>query len=103
MSSFPGEYNFTVKQPDWVDYITWSIDNVAVNMTGYTVTLRVKFATGSVDYSTAAGVTGNASGVVSWDLDVSAWPAGSVDYDLKAVSPDGTVNWLLAGTVTVTP
>lgn len=103
MAQFPGTYNFEVKQPKWADSFTWTVNAVAVDMTGYTVTMRVKFASGTVSYSTAAGVTGNDSGVVSWDLDISTWVTGPVDYDIKAVSGDGSTNWLLAGTVTVFP
>lgn len=101
MSARPGLYNFAFKQPTWSDSITWSIANVPVNMTGYTVTLRLRWATGDETFSTAEGVTGSSLGVVSWNLDASAWPVGFVDYDIKAVAPNGTVNWLLAGVVEV--
>ena len=103
MSSFPGAYNFEIKQPTWSESLVWKIGGVAVDLTGYTITLRVKFASGAVSYSTAQGVAGNVSGVISWTLDTSAWPAGPVSYDLKAASGDGSLDWLLAGTVTVTP
>ena len=103
MSSFPGAHNFDVKQPTWTDTITYKINAIAVNLTGYTPTIRVKFATGTVSYSTAAGVTVNASGQVAWSLDISTWATGPVDYDIKVVSPGGVTEWLLAGTVTVHP
>ena len=104
MSSFPGAYNFDrVKKPTWSDSINDSIGGVAVNLTGYTPTLRMRLATGDVAYSTAAGVTVNATGDVSWSLDISAWATGPLDYDLAVVSPGGVTSWLLAGTVTVTP
>ena len=108
MSSLPGAANFDAKAPKWAETLTVgsSTDGVTIvtpmNFTGYTLTLRVKFATGTVSYSTAQGVTGNSSGVVSWILDISAWVVGPVDYDLCAVAADGTPVWLIAGTVSVT-
>ena len=103
MATLPGAYNFKAKAPRWSETITWKINDVAVNLTGYTPTLRVKFATGTTTYSTAQGVTVNASGQVSWDLDISQWATGFVDYDIKVVSGDGTTNWLLEGSIEVKP
>ena len=109
MSSFPGACNFECKQPTWSESLTWgeSSDGLTVttpyDLTGHTITLRVKFASGAVSYSTAAGVTGTSAGVISWSLDTSLWSTGPIDFDLKATAPNGVTSWVLAGTVTVFP
>lgn len=101
MAVLPGSYDFKAKQPIWSDTITWKLNGTAVNLTGYTPYLRVKFATGTVTYSTAQGLTVNSSGQVSWSLDTSTWAAGFYDYDIKVVSGSNESNWLLEGTLEV--
>lgn len=103
MAALPAAHDFKTKQPLWADTVTWKINNVAVNLTGYTPTLRVKFATGTVSYSTAQGLTVNSSGEVAWSLDTSTWAPGFYGYDLNVVSGSGEPNWLLEGTVEVRP
>jgi len=105
MSNLPGAYAFEVKQGGpWSDTVTWSINAVPVDLTGYTVTLRVRFANVTQSFVSPTNITVNASGVITWTVPqtlVDAWPIGFASYDLKAVSGDGTPNWLLAGTLEV--
>ena len=97
----PGAYNFAIKQgAPWTDTIIWKIDDVPVDLTGYTATLRVRFASGPVTFTPSV----NSSGEVSWTIPqatVDAWPAGFTSYDIKVTSGGGTSYWLLAGTLEV--
>lgn len=104
MATLPGTFNFSVKQDGpWDETITWKIDGTGVNLTGYTVTLRLKFLTGDVLFTNPTNLTVDSSGHISWtipQLTVQTW-TGFIDYDIKAVSGGGDVNWLLAGTLEV--
>lgn len=101
MAQLPGAHDFHVKSGGaWTDTITWKINNVGVDLSGYTITLRIKALAGT----TSVTCTGNSSGVITWTVPQVTIDAnvGFTPYDIKAVSGDGTPNWLLAGTLEVT-
>lgn len=104
MATLPGTYNFSVKQDGpWSESIVWKIDGTGVDLTGYTVTLRLKFLTGDVTFTNPSTLTVTSTGTIAWTIPqatVQAW-VGFIDYDIRAVSGDGDVNWLLAGTLEV--
>ena len=101
MSNLPGAYDYHVKAGnDWSDAIVWKINGVGVDVTGYTVTLRLKTLTGVTSYP----CTGTDAGDISWTVPRTVVDAnvGFSTYDICAYSGDGTPNWLLAGTLEVT-
>lgn len=101
MAALPGAYDFHIKRPGpWTETLTWSIDDTPVNLSGYTITLRLK----ALDATTSVNCTGTSQGVITWTVSAQTIAAlnGFITYDICAYSGDGTPNWLLAGTLEVT-
>lgn len=105
MATLPGAWNFEAKQGGaWSETITWKINNVPVNLSGYSVTLRIKFANSTTTVSTPSDIVVDDEGHITWTVpqaSVDAWPVGFASYDIKAVLGSGEPNWLLAGTLEV--
>jgi hypothetical protein len=109
-----GTLNLTVEQgATWETILTWKIDAVAVNLTGYTARLQVRTHVGaattvlSLTSSPAAGITlGGAAGTITLSLtavQTAALAAGDCVYDLELVSSGGNVTRLVEGAWTVKP
>ena len=108
-----GTHNWTIEQgADWSRRVTWLVDGVAVNLTGYTARMDVRLRHSSTDKllalsSPSAGITlGGLAGTIDLVLtaaQTAALAEGLYVYDLELVSGAGVVTRLLEGTVTVTP
>jgi hypothetical protein len=108
----PGLVNFVCPQGStFRRTLTYSLDNVPVNLSGYSSRLQVRQAYYSdnpiVSLVSGSGITiGGSAGTI--DLFISAsvtsnFPAGNHVYDLEIVSPSNIVDRLIEGTFTVTP
>jgi hypothetical protein len=90
--------------------LTWSIDGLPVNLTGYTAAMQVKTSYGSptsvVSLTTGSGLTlGGTAGTIAIEISAvatAAIPAGEYVYDLELTS-GATVTRLIEGPFTVTP
>jgi hypothetical protein len=105
-----GEYNFTIEQGATFNLLmTWKIDNVAVNLTGYTARLQARIDVDETDtilsLTTGAGITlGGAAGTISLDqtaTQTALLPKGEYVYDLELQSSGGTVTRLLQGELNI--
>lgn len=107
MARLPGNHNFKVKRGSaWSETVTWKIDGTGVNLSGWTVTLRLRPLTGDVEFSSPANVSVDGSGNITWTVpqaSMTALTADFVDYDLRAVQGVSIPEWLLAGTLEVIP
>lgn len=91
--------------------LTYKVDGVAVNLTGYTARMQVRenYYTNAklVDLTSGSGITlGGSAGTVSFTLSASATaalPVGTFVYDLEIVSGGGAVTRLVEGKFIVTP
>jgi len=102
-----GSFDFTIEQGATFNLVmTWKIDGVAVNLTGYTARLqaRVDVAdTSTVLSMTTAGggiTLGGAAGTITLDqtaTQTTALTVGSFVYDLELVSSANVVIRLLQG------
>lgn len=87
----------------------WKIDNLPVDITGYTADMQVRYATDTaiiVELSTANGraVISGALGKVTLTLTASqtaALAANNYIYDLNLTAPDSTVTKILTGAFVV--
>ena len=105
-----GELNLTVEQgTTFSQTLTWKIDNVLVNLTGYTARMQAREDVTSSDtilsLTQASGITlGGAAGTIVIALNAAstaALVAGNYVYDLELVSGAGVVTRLVQGTFTV--
>ena len=105
-----GEYNFTIEQGATFNLLmTWRIDNVAVNLTGYIARLQARIDVGETDtilsLTTGAGITlGGAAGTISLDqtaTQTALLPKGEYVYDLELQSSGGIVTRLLQGELNI--
>jgi hypothetical protein len=105
-----GEYNFTIEQGATFNLLmTWKIDNVAVNLTGYTARLQARIDVDETEtilsLTTGAGITlGGAAGTISLDqtaTQTALLPKGEYVYDLELQSSGGIVTRLLQGELNI--
>jgi hypothetical protein len=105
-----GEYNFTIEQGATFNLLmTWRIDNVPVNLTGYTARLQARIDVDETEtilsLTTGAGITlGGALGTISLDqtaTQTALLPKGEYVYDLELQSSGGIVTRLLQGELNI--
>jgi hypothetical protein len=105
-----GEYNFTIEQGATFNLLmTWRIDNVAVNLTGYIARLQARIDVDETDtilsLTTGAGITlGGAAGTISLNqtaTQTALLPKGEYVYDLELQSSGGIVTRLLQGELNI--
>lgn len=105
-----GSYNFTIEQGATFNLLmTWRIDNVPVNLTGYTARLQARIDVDETDtilsLTTGAGITlGGAAGTITLDqsaAQTAVLPAGEYVYDLELQSSGGVVTRLLQGELNI--
>jgi cytosine/adenosine deaminase-related metal-dependent hydrolase len=109
----PGKYNLTMYQGASFDYsFAWKIDDVAVNLTGYSARMQVRRShpspTSVLTLTTEnGGITlGGALGTIQVvaDADVTAeLDAAFYVYDIELESPSEEVYRLLEGKFTISP
>jgi hypothetical protein len=106
----PGRYNINVyKGTTFTLAPVWKIDNLPVDITGYTADMQVRYATDTaiiVELSTDNGraVISGALGKVTLTLTASqtaALAANNYIYDLNLTAPDSTVTKILTGAFVV--
>jgi len=105
-----GEYNFTIEQGATFNLLmTWKIDNVAVNLTGYTARLQARIDVDETEtilsLTTGAGITlGGAAGTITLNqtaTQTALLPKGEYVYDLELQSSGGIVTRLLQGELNI--
>jgi hypothetical protein len=105
-----GSYNFTIEQGATFNLLmTWKIDNVAVNLTGYTARLQARIDVDETEtilsLTTGAGITlGGAAGTITLDqtaTQTALLPKGEYVYDLELQSSGGIVTRLLQGELNI--
>lgn len=105
-----GSYNFTIEQGATFNLLmTWRIDNVPVNLTGYTARLQARIDVDETDtilsLTTGAGITlGGAAGTISLDqtaTQTALLPKGEYVYDLELQTSGGVVTRLLQGELNI--
>jgi hypothetical protein len=105
-----GEYNFTIEQGATFNLLmTWKIDNVAVNLTGYTARLQARIDVDETEtilsLTTGAGITlGGVAGTITLNqsaAQTAVLPKGSYVYDLELQSSGGIVTRLLQGELNI--
>lgn len=105
-----GAYNFTIEQGATFNLLmTWKIDNVAVNLTGYTARLQARIDVDETEtilsLTTGAGITlGGAAGTITLDqtaTQTALLPKGEYVYDLELQSSGGVVTRLLQGELNI--
>ena len=105
-----GAYNFTIEQGATFNLLmTWRIDNVAVNLTGYTARLQARIDVDEpntiLSLTTGAGITlGGAAGTITLDqtaTQTALLPKGEYVYDLELQSSGGIVTRLLQGELNI--
>jgi hypothetical protein len=109
----PGRYNFTCPQGStFQSTITYKIDDVPVNLSGYSSRLQVRENHDATDYivyltSSGNGLTmGGSAGTIGIFISAdttSSFIDGDHVYDLEIVSPSNIVNRLIEGRFNVTP
>ena len=105
-----GSYNFTIEQGATFNLLmTWRINNVAVNLTGYTARLQARVDVDETEtilsLTTGAGITlGGAVGTITLDqtaTQTALLPTGEYVYDLELQSSGGIVTRLLQGELNI--
>jgi len=105
-----GSYDFTIEQGATFNLLmTWKIDNIAVNLSGYTARLQARIDVDEVDtilsLTTGSGITlGGAAGTITLDQSASqtaVLPKGEYVYDLELQSSSGVVTRLLQGELNI--
>jgi hypothetical protein len=105
-----GSYNFTIEQGATFNLLmTWRIDNVPVNLTGYTARLQARIDVDETDtilsLTTGAGITlGGAAGTITLDqtaTQTALLPKGEYVYDLELQTSGGIVTRLLQGELNI--
>jgi hypothetical protein len=108
----PGTLNLTCYQGASFDRtLTWKIDGLAVNLTGYTARMQVRTtyssATTALSLTSGSGITlGGAAGTILIEISAtttSGLTEGQYVYDLELVSSTGSVTRLVEGTFIVDP
>ena len=108
----PGLVNFVCPQGStFRRTLTYTLDEVPVNLSGYSSRLQVREAYYSTDplvsLVSGSGITmGGSAGTI--DILISAsvtsgFPTGTHVYDLEIISPSNIVDRLVEGTFNVTP
>lgn len=102
-----GSFDFTIEQGATFNLVmTWKIDDVAVNLTGYTARLQARVdiadTTTVLSMTTSGGgiTLGGAAGTITLDqtaTQTTALSVGSFVYDLELVSSANVVIRLLQG------
>lgn len=105
-----GTYNITCYQgATYSETFTIKINDVAVNLTGYTAAMQVRRShedtTAILTLTSGSGITlGGAAGTITLTIayaDTEDLIAGQYLYDLEITSSGGTKDRLLQGTFTV--
>ena len=108
----PGLVNFVCPQGStFRRTLTYTLDAVPVNLSGYSSRLQVRQAYYSdnplVSLVSGSGITmGGSAGTIDILISASAtssFPTGTHVYDLEIVSPSNIVDRLIEGTFNVTP
>jgi predicted MFS family arabinose efflux permease len=102
-----GTLDFTIEQGATFNLIlTWKINNVAVNLTGYTARLQARVDVEDIEtvltLTTAnGGITlGGVLGTISLDqtaVQTTLLPSGTYVYDLELIASNATVTRLVQG------
>ena len=102
-----GTLDFTIEQGATFNLIlTWKINNVAVNLTGYTARLQARVDVEDIEtvltLTTAnGGITlGGVLGTISLDqtaVQTTLLPSGTYVYDLELIALNATVTRLVQG------
>jgi hypothetical protein len=112
MSLTPGRVNFVCPQGStFRKTVTYKIDDVPVNITGYTSRLQVRethYSTETITSLTSGnGITlGGSAGTIDILISASATAAfdpGNWVYDLEVQSSNGVVDRLIEGSFIITP
>jgi hypothetical protein len=112
MSLTPGRINFLCPQGSTFNKtITYKIENVPVNLTGYSSRLQVRethYDTSTIiSLTNGSGITlGGSAGTINILISASATAAfnpGNWVYDLEVQSGNGTVDRLIEGSFIVSP
>jgi Na+/serine symporter len=108
----PGLVNFVCPQGStFRRTLTYTLDEVPVNLTGYSSRLQVREAYYSTDpvvsLVSGSGITmGGSAGTIDILIAASVtsgFPTGTHVYDLEIISPSNIVDRLVEGTFNVTP
>ena len=108
----PGLVNFVCPQGStFRRTLTYTLDNVPIDLSGYSSRLQVRQAYYSEDpivsLVSGSGITiGGSAGTIDLFIsatDTSSFPTGVHVYDLETVSPSNIVDRLIEGTFNVTP
>jgi Na+/serine symporter len=108
----PGLVNFVCPQGStFRRTLTYTLDNVPIDLSGYSSRLQVREAYYSTDpvvsLVSGSGITmGGSAGTIDILISASAtsaFPTGVHVYDLEIVSPSNIVDRLIEGTFNVTP
>jgi hypothetical protein len=103
---------YDINCPQGVTYtetFTYKIDNVAVNLTGYSAAMQVRraydSATPLISLTSGSGITlGGSAGTITLLIAyaaTAAFEAGQYIYDLELTSASGIKDRILQGTFTV--
>lgn len=108
-----GTLNFTIEQGATFNLLlTWEIDSVPVNLTGYTACLqaRVDVEDSEVILSLTTsngGITlGGSAGTISLDqsaTQTALLPSGTYVYDLELIASNSAVTRLVQGELLISP
>lgn len=105
----PGKYPFSIPKGGTFDKtITYAIGGVAVNLTGYTAEMQIRSnpsISPVVSLTQGAGLTLGADGTIRIVIAATVTTTittGTYQYDLFIKSAGGTVDFILAGTFTIT-
>ena len=108
----PGQVNFLCPQGStFRKTITYKIEDVPVNLTGYSSRLQVREAhyltTTIVSLTSASGITlGGSAGTIDIFIDdeiTKTFPSGTWVYDLEIESNNGVTDRHIEGNFVVTP
>lgn len=101
-----GTLDFAIEQGATFNLVlTWRVNNVLVNLTGYTARLQARVDVEDTEtvlsLTTGAGITlGGAAGTITLDqtaTQTALLPAGTYIYDLELAAGGGTVTRLVQG------
>lgn len=105
-----GTLDFMIEQGATFNLLlTWEINAVPVNLTGYTARLQARVDIEDTEtilsLTTGAGITlGGAAGTISLDqsaAQTAVLPNGEYVYDLELIASNGVVTRLVQGQLTV--
>jgi hypothetical protein len=108
-----GTLDFTIEQGATFNLLlTWKIDTVPVNLTGYTARLAARVDVEDTEVilsmTTVNGAItlGGSAGTISLDqtaTQTTLLPAGTYVYDLELITSGGTVTRLVQGELNISP